>query len=161
MTRRNRSNLAELALRRAARLLSSPMRYAILSIILVAAAAPQPTATIHKPKAQTVAGGTCRLKADGTLGVNIGPNAAMPTLALTIGPGAFMADEMHANKAKFTGAGTYANEIVALYLGKTATEDSYMGLGTVTIAADGKSGTFALNDGKASGTFDCGAPPQR
>jgi hypothetical protein len=72
-----------------------------------------------------------------------------------------MAAELHATKAKFTGAGTYANEIVAVYLGKTATEDSYLGLGTVTIAADAKSGTFALNDGKASGSFDCGTAPQR
>src|SRR5437868_8598355 len=117
------------------------MRYTILSLILTAAAAPQPTATIQKPKTQTVTGGICRLKGDGTLGVNIGPNATMPTLALTIGPGAFMADQMHANKAKFTGPGKYANELVAVYLGKTALEDSYMGLGTVTIAADGKSGT--------------------
>jgi len=136
------------------------MRYVILAIIVAAASGSQPTASIQKPKAQTVTGGMCRLKADGTLGVNIGPNAAMPTLALTIGPGAFMADQLHANKAKFTGAGKYANEIVAVYLGKTATEDSYIGLGTVTIAADGKSGTFQLNDGKASGTFDCGTAPQ-
>lgn len=53
------------------------------------------------------------------------------------------------------------NEIIALYLGRTALEDSYMGLGAVTIAADGKSGSFSLNDGKAAGTFDCGAPPAR
>lgn len=107
----------------------------------------------------TVTGGRCQLKADGTLGVNIGPNATMPTLAFTVGPGAFMADQMHANKAKFSGPGKYVNEIVAVYLGKTALEDSYMGLGTVTVAADGKSGTFSLNDGKASGSFDCGVAP--
>lgn len=46
-----------------------------------------------------------------------------------------------------------------MYFGKTAVEDSYVGLGTVTIAADGKSGAFALSNGKAAGTFDCGAPP--
>jgi hypothetical protein len=116
--------------------------------------------TIQKPKPQTVSGGICRLTDDGsTLGVNIGPNASLPALALTIGPRAAMADQVHANKARFAGPGKYANEIVALYLGKTALEDSYLGLGTVTIAADGKSGTFALNDGKAAGTFDCGAPP--
>lgn len=106
-------------------------------------------------------GGRCLLKSDGMLGVNIGPNPAMPTLALTIGPGAFMADQLHANKAKFAGPGRYDNEIVAVYLGKTALEDSYMGLGTVTVAADGKSGTFALNDGKAAGSFDCGAAPAK
>jgi hypothetical protein len=70
-----------------------------------------------------------------------------------------MADQMHANKAKFTGPGAYKNEIVAVYLGKTALQDSYMGLGTVTINADGHSGKFALNNGSAAGHFDCGAAP--
>ena len=138
------------------------LRYALITAVAVAlATSAQPTATIQKPKELTVTGGRCQLKADGTLGVNIGPNASMPTLALTIGPGAFMSDEMHANKAKFTGPGKYANEIIALYLGKTALQDSYIGLGTVTVAADNKSGTFALNDGKAAGSFDCGAAPAK
>jgi hypothetical protein len=72
-----------------------------------------------------------------------------------------MADAMHANKAKFTGPGRYSNEIIAVYLGKTALEDSYGGLGTVVISADGHSGTFELNDHKASGKFDCGAVPTK
>jgi hypothetical protein len=135
------------------------LRYALITAVATAFAQPvqQPMATIQKPKALTVTGGRCQMRADGTLGVNIGPNAAMPALAFTIGPGAFMADQMHANKAKFTGRGKYANEVIALYLGKTAVQDSYMGLGTVTVAADNKSGAFALNDGKAAGAFDCGA----
>jgi hypothetical protein len=138
------------------------IRLALTAVAITALAATPPTATIQKPKAQTVSGGICRINADGsTLGVNIGPNAALPAVALTVGPGSAMADQMHANKAKFAGPGKYANEIIALYLGKTALEDSYMGLGTVTIAADGKSGSFALNDGKSAGTFDCGAPPSR
>lgn len=127
----------------------------VLSAAIAFAAAP--TATIQKPKAQTVSGGACRLSSDGVLGVNIGPNPALPVVALTVGPSP-MADMMRANKAKFTGPGKYANEIIAVYLGKTAREDAYAGLGTVVVAADGKSGTFALNDGTASGTFDCGAP---
>lgn len=134
---------------------------AATALAAVVSAAATPTVTVQKPRAVSASGGICRVKEDGTLGVNIGPNPAMPTLALTIGPGAFMADQLHANKVKFTGPGKYENELVALYLGKTALEDSYMGLGTVTIAADGKSGTFALNDGKASGSFDCGAAPAR
>jgi hypothetical protein len=72
-----------------------------------------------------------------------------------------MADAMHANKARFTGPGRYPNEIITVYLGKTALEDSYGGLGTVVIATDGHSGTFATNDGKASGRFDCGTAPSR
>jgi hypothetical protein len=70
-----------------------------------------------------------------------------------------MADPLHANKAKFTGPGTYKNEIIAVYLGKTALQDSYMGLGTVVINADRHSGRFTLNDGSAAGHFDCGSPP--
>ncbi len=141
----------------------SAVRVAAAGVILgaatVAFAAAQPTATIQKPKSLTVGGGRCRI-ADGVLGVNVGPNAAMPTVALTVGPGP-MADAVHANKAKFAGPGKYENELIALYLGKTALEDAYMGLGTVTVNADGKSGTFALNDGKASGSFDCGAAPEK
>jgi hypothetical protein len=36
-----------------------------------------------------------------------------------------------------------------------------MGLGTGTVDADNKSGSFAPNDGKAAGTFDCGAAPAK
>ena len=137
------------------------IRYLLIAVAVAPLAAAAPTATIQKPKAQTVTGGICRLTADGsTLGVNIGPNAAMPALALTVGPRAAIGRSQIEN-VKFAGPGKYANEIMALYLGKTALEDSYMGLGTVTIAADGKSGSFALNDGKAAGTFDCGAPPAK
>jgi hypothetical protein len=133
----------------------------LLALLLAGlAAATPPVATVQKPQARTVTGGSCRVTTDGLLGVNIGPSPALPTVALAIGPGP-MSDTMHANRQKFTGPGTYANEVIAVYLGKTALDDAYIGLGTVTIAADGKSGTFALNDGKAAGTFDCGAPPAR
>jgi hypothetical protein len=122
--------------------------------------AAQPSATIEKPKARTVTSGGCRILSDGTFSGVWGPSQ-LPTLAFTIGPGSTMADQIHANKAKYTGPGRYPNEIVAVYLGKTALEDSYLGLGTVVIASDGHSGTFALNDGSASGHFDCGAAPSR
>ena len=132
----------------------------IATIFFIAsAAALQPTATIEKPKSRTVSGGFCRILSNNTFSGNFGPNSSMPTLALTIGPGSAMADSLHANKANFTGPGTYKNEIIAVYLGKTALEDSYMGLGTVVINADKHSGTFILNDKSASGRFDCGAPP--
>ena len=122
--------------------------------------AAQSSVTIEKPKARTVASGGCRIRSYGTFSGVWGPSA-LPTLAFTIGPGSSMADQMHANKAKYTGPGRYPNEIVAVYLGKTALEDSYIGLGSVVIASDGHSGTFALNDGSASGHFDCGTVPAR
>jgi hypothetical protein len=129
------------------------------ALLTIQAAAP-PTAVIEKPKPRTVMTGGCRILSDGTFSGTWGPEA-LPTLAFTIGPGATMADQMHANKAKFAGPGKYQNEILAVYLGKTALEDSYGGLGTVVINADGHSGTFTTNDGKASGRFDCGAAPSR
>src|SRR6516162_4914483 len=132
----------------------------MLAAVITTQASSSPTVTIEKPKPRTVTGGSCRILSDGTFSGNWGP-AALPTLALTIGPGSAMADQMHANKTKFTGPGTYKNEIIAVYLGKTALEDSYMGLGTVIINTDGHSGKFALNDGSATGHFDCGLPPTR
>jgi hypothetical protein len=129
-----------------------------VAILIASATAPQPTATIDKPKSRTVTGGFCRILSSSTFSGNWGPSS-LPTLALTIGPGSAMADQLHANKAKFSGPGTYRNEIIAVYLGKTALEDSYLGLGTVVINADKHSGTFSLNDGSAAGHFDCGVPP--
>jgi hypothetical protein len=131
---------------------------ALLAAVITTQASSPPTVTIEKPKPRTVTGGSCRILSDGTFSGNWGPSA-LPTLAFTIGPGSAMADQLHANKAKFTGPGTYKNEIIAVYLGKTALEDSYMGLGTVIINADKHSGKFALNDGSAAGHFDCGVPP--
>ena len=130
-----------------------------IAVLIAAAAAPKPTATIEKPKSRSVTGGFCRILGNDTFSGNFGPNSSLPTLALTIGPRSAMADQLHANKANFNGPGTYKNEIIAVYLGKTALEDSYLGLGTVIINADKHSGTFTLNDKSAAGHFDCGAPP--
>ena len=53
------------------------VRYLLIAAAVAPLAAATPTATIQKPKAQTVTGGICRLTDDGsTLGVNIGPNAS-------------------------------------------------------------------------------------
>ncbi|HET7563922.1 MAG TPA: hypothetical protein VFJ96_02925 [Gemmatimonadaceae bacterium] len=124
-----------------------------------AGGAPAGSVRIVKPRARVVSGAACLVKGD-TFGATWGPSA-LPALAFTIGPGSVMADQLHANKAPYTGPGRYANVIIAVYMGKTALEDSYMGLGTITVNADGKSGTFALNDGSASGSWDCGHAPQR
>jgi hypothetical protein len=130
----------------------------IVAAVLRAGAAAEPTVTIEKPKPRTVTGGSCGIPSGDTFSGTFGPST-LPTLAFVIGPGSAMADQMHANKAKYTGPGKYANVIVAVYLGKTALEDSYGGLGTVVINGDGRTGTFTLNNGTASGRFDCGAVP--
>ncbi len=133
----------------------------IFSIVLVSTrlSATQPTVTIEKPKARTTTGGTCRIVREGTLSGVWGPTS-LPTLAIIIGPGSPMDDVMHASKAKFTGLRKYSDVIIAVYLGKTALEDSYNGLGTIVFMAD-NTGTFELNDHSASGHFNCGGPPAR
>jgi hypothetical protein len=121
---------------------------------------PHASVTIEKPKSRTVDGGSCRILSDGTFSATFPPEA-LPTLGFTIGPKATMAAEMHANLAPYKGPGTYKDEILAIYLGKTASDQSYGGLGTVTINPDGHTGSFATKDGKASGHFDCGAVPTK
>jgi len=123
-------------------------------------ARPHASVTVEKPKARTVDGGSCRILSDGTFSATFPPDA-LPTLGFSIGPKATMAAEMHANLAAFKGPGTYKDEILMVYLGKTARDESYGGLGTVTINPDGHTGTFATKDGKASGHFDCGAVPAK
>ncbi len=111
-------------------------------------------AVIEKPAARTASGGRCRIM-DDTFGAVWGPDQ-LPLLAFTIGPKSAMADMMHADKRRFDGPGTYKNVVIAVYLGKTALEDVHAGLGTVTVKADGRSGTFALNDGSTAGRWACG-----
>lgn len=113
------------------------------------------SAKIVKPRTRAVSGGRCLNDQHGTLGGVFGPSA-LPPLAFTIGPRSAMADQMHASKAPYTGPGKYRNVIVMVYLGKTALEDTYGGLGTVTVNADNRTGSFVLNDGSAAGTWDCG-----
>jgi hypothetical protein len=43
-----------------------------------------------------------------------------------------------------------------VYLGKTALEESYGGLGTITVNSDWRTGSFTLNNGTSKGTWDCG-----
>jgi hypothetical protein len=112
-------------------------------------------AKLERPKARSVATAHCVNFHEGTLGGVFGRNE-LPLLAFTIGPKSAMADQMHASKAKFTGPGAYKNVVVMVYAGKTALDDTYGGLGTVTVNADWRTGSFVLNDRTASGIWDCG-----
>jgi hypothetical protein len=113
-------------------------------------------AKVERPKARSVNTAHCVNFHEGSLGGVFG-KTELPLLAFTIGPKSAMADQMHASKAKFTGPGSYKNVVVMVYLGQTALEDSYGGLGTITVNADWRTGSFTLNNGTAAGTWDCGA----
>jgi len=127
----------------------------------IARAAMQPPAAaakFEKPTAQTVSGGQCRLdEKKTTLGAAFpgAPDAKKPYLTFSIGPATFMAQETHASMSPYHGPATYSDVLMSGNDGS-----SFAGLGTVKINADAKSGTFALNDGTASGTFDCGTTPR-
>ena len=144
----------------AAVLFASLLGTCVVSARATAQGASAVSATVDKPKSRTVTTGFCRILSDGTFTANWG-RSDLPMLAFTIGPKATMAKEMHASLAPFAGPGRYPDEIIAVYLGNTALVDSYGGLGTITINSDGHTGTFATNDGKATGHFDCGTPPKR
>jgi hypothetical protein len=118
-----------------------------------AADAPAGAAVIEKPKPRTASAGHCRI-AEATFGAVWGPDQ-LPLLAFTIGPKSAMADLMHADKKPFAGPGVYRNVVIAVYLGKTALDDTHAGLGTVTVNGDGRSGTFVLNDGTTAGHWSC------
>ncbi len=124
------------------------------------APAARASVTIVTPTARTVNGGGCRIMSDGLFSATFPPDN-LPTLAFTIGPTATMAQQMHSNREAYKGPGTYKDEILMVYLGKTALDQSYGGLGNVTINPDGRSGMFVTKDGKASGKFDCGAVPKK
>ena len=130
----------------------------MLGAALVTAAAARSAAQgakLERPKARSVATARCVNFHEGTLGGVFGKNE-LPLLAFTIGPKSAMADQMHASKAKFTGPGSYRNVVVMVYAGKTALDDTYGGLGTITVNADWRTGSFVLNDKTAAGTWDCG-----
>jgi hypothetical protein len=133
---------------------------ALVASVGAAPASAQSAATggakVERPKVRTVATAHCLNTHDGTLGGVFGRNE-LPLLAFTIGPKSAMADQMHASKAKFTGPGSYRNVVVMVYMGKTALEDTYGGLGTITVNPDWRSGSFTLNDKTSAGTWDCGA----
>jgi hypothetical protein len=112
-------------------------------------------AKIARPKVRSVTGAHCVNFHEGTLGGVFG-RSELPLLAFTIGPKSAMADQMHASKAKFAGPGAYRNVIVMVYLGKTALDESYGGLGTITVNSDWRTGSFSLNNGTSAGTWDCG-----
>jgi hypothetical protein len=112
-------------------------------------------AKVERPKVRSVATAHCVNFHEGSLGGVFG-RTELPLLAFTIGPKSAMADQMHASKAKFSGPGTYRNVVVMVYLGKTALEESYGGLGTITVNSDWRTGSFTLNNGTSNGTWDCG-----
>jgi hypothetical protein len=81
-------------------------------------------------------------------------------LAFSLGPipGATGAATGADRNPPYTGPGTYTNIGMG---GKTPDGRPIAGIGTVTVNADEQTGTFALNDNSAAGTWDCGRRIER
>ena len=105
-------------------------------------------AKLDKPVALNVSGGACESDGKGSVGANFG-NA----LTFNIGPATVGVPDM--NRAPFLGPGTYRHVMITGYPAKGTV---FAGLGTITVNGDRRSGTFATDDGAASGSWDCGAP---
>jgi hypothetical protein len=106
------------------------------------------TAKLDKPFTLAVTGGSCESDGKGNVGAVFG-NA----LAFNIGPATVAMPGV--NKAPYKGPGTYRKVIITGYPDKKIL---FAGLGTVVVGADRQQGTFATDDGKASGSWNCGAP---
>ncbi len=74
-------------------------------------------------------------------------------LSFTIGPLRDGRSPGQENNKPYSGPGKYTN--IGMN-GKAANGKHFFGYGTVTVNADEQTGTFQLNDGSASGTWDCG-----
>jgi hypothetical protein len=92
-------------------------------------------ATMVKPVALSVTGADCSDNGSGSVAAFFPPHTLKSTVGFNIGPIPGV-DLPHS--APYKGPGTYQ--------------------GAIVVNADRQTGTFATDDGKASGTWDCGTP---
>ena len=112
-------------------------------------------ARIDKPFKRQVNGAECYSGAGKYAGlVAFGfPNRATRALAFSIGPLKDALSPGQENNKPYSGPGEYKNVGIA---GKSEDGKSFVGFGIITVDADEQSGTFRLDNGSASGTWDCG-----
>lgn len=114
-------------------------------------------AHITKPFDRTVTGAQCFA---GT-GANKGKaafgfpdrDASTAALSFSLGPLADGYSPGQENNKPYTGAGSYSNIGIVV---RPENGQPVIGFGVVTVNSDLRTGAFQLNDGSASGTWDCG-----
>jgi hypothetical protein len=107
-------------------------------------------AKFDKPVSLTIDGGTCESDGKGSIGANFGS-----ALAFDMGPAVIAPPGLNMSRAPYKGPGTYREVIISGYPAKGVV---FLDLGTIVVNADRHSGTFATDDGKAAGSWDCGEP---
>jgi len=101
-------------------------------------------AKVDKPVSLNISGARCE-SGDGEVGANFAN-----VVSFVISP------RMVSPDSRFTGPGSY-HALIVVHPAKRVSVD---GLGTVIVNPDRKSGTFKLDDGRASGSWDCDTPLQ-
>jgi hypothetical protein len=112
-------------------------------------------ARIEKPFQQQLSGAECYSGAGSSAG-NVGfgfPSRSNRVLAFSIGSLRDGLSPGQENNRAYDGAGSYPSVGIAL---KSPQGKILAGFGTITVNPDLQSGSFAFNDGSASGTWDCG-----
>jgi len=112
-------------------------------------------ARVDKPFKRQVNGAECYSGAGKYAGlVAFGfPNRATRALAFSIGPLKDALSPGQENNKPYSGPGEYKNVGIT---GKSENGKTFVGFGTITVNSDEQSGTFSLDNGSASGTWDCG-----
>lgn len=98
--------------------------------------------------AVAIGDGYCESDGNGSIGANF-----LNKLAFNIGPATGGAKMLGMDTKPYKGAGTYSKVVVT---GFVDPKHSFGLLGTIVVNPDRRTGTFASEDGKASGTWDCG-----
>lgn len=112
-------------------------------------------ARIDKPFKRQVSGAECYGGAGKYAGlIAFGfPDRSSRALAFTIGPLKDALSPGQENNKPYNGPGNYSNVGIS---GKSQEGKTIVGFGTITVNTDEQTGTFKLDNGSASGTWDCG-----
>ena len=81
------------------------------------------------------------------------PDRSTRAVAFTIGPLKDALSPGQENNKPYNGPGEYKNIGIT---GKSEDGKTFVGFGTITVNADEQSGTFKLDNGSSSGSWDCG-----
>jgi hypothetical protein len=138
---------------------STPLLVTVLLICLPVLAFEKPAgqggARIDKPFKRQVTGAQCYGGAGKYAGlIAFGfPDRSTRALAFTLGPLRDGLSPGQENNKPYSGPGSYTNIGIS---GKSEDGKSFVGFGTITVNADEQTGTFKLDNGSASGIWDCG-----
>jgi hypothetical protein len=120
-----------------------------------AAVPSQAGARILAPFKREIAGAQC-YSGSGKYAGDVGfgfPDRSTRALAFTIGPLRDGYSPGQENNKPYAGPGKYTNIGIS---GKAEDGKTLAGFGVVIVNADEQTGTFRLNDGSASGSWNCG-----